>query len=456
MAERRIPRAEATASQWQTEATIKHRQLTLTSAEPQFRRSSTVDQPSAWASAVTVNEQTMSSELADVFPPDLRDVTDLLQPAGPSDPVTATTEGLIARFDSFRNRLWWKIPTGTEVFIDWLARRGIEARVSGAGKTTEEFIRTLGGPHVAIHVGTTELVKVIGRAAATPGGVIKFPELRQVLGRQHKNHTTQMDRHVAFLAEKGVVQPVVSAKCHWCSHTNWFSPVELENTLDCQRCARPFPFPPSPPPGERKWGYRPLGPFATPDFAHGAYSVALAIRFFLLFGFMTREHTWTTSLEGHKDGQHFEIDFGIWQSSELDDKPPTLVLGEAKTFREFQSDDFRRAERLLRDFPEATMAFATLQQALTDKERSAIVKLATKGKGTPNYGRIVVLTANELTDHNAMGPDYGWKQQGGRAAEVADRHQHVNTLRELSRATLDLYAEHQRPSPKGLALHPGD
>jgi hypothetical protein len=445
MAERRLPRVEVTASESQADVILEHRHLTLTSPEPPLRGSPTVSEPNAWAVAVTVSENAYRSDLAQVYPPNLRDVTDLLIPTGPKDPVTATTEGLIARFGSYRRQHWWRIPTGTEMFIDWLGRRGIKARVSAAGKTTEELIRKLGGPHVAIHVGTPELVRLIGRAAASPSGVIGLPELQQVLGRQYKNQRIQMSNHIAFLAEKGVVQPVVSAACPRCSQRNWYTPAELENSLDCKRCSRPFMFPSSPPPAERNWGYRPIGPFAAPNFANGAYSVALAIRFFLFFGFMTGRQTWTTSLEGDRNGEIFEIDFGVWLQQNLDDGPPRLVIGEAKMFNAFEQEDFRRAERILREFPEATMVFATMRPEIEPRERTALVKLAKKGQGMPHYGRIVVLTAHELSDRDAISLDYGWTQQGGRAAEVADRHKHINTLFELSDATLDMYANWRWP-----------
>jgi hypothetical protein len=456
MAERRLPRVEVTASESQADMILENRHLTLVTPEPPLRGSPTVSRPSAWASAVTVTENAFRSDLAQVYPRDLRDVTDLLIPAGPRDPVTATTEGLVARFGSYHRQHWWRIPTGTELFIDWLGRRGIKAKVSAAGKTTEELIRKLGGPHVTIHVGTPELVKLIGGAAASPGGVIRLPELLQVLGRQYGNHRKQMNNHVAFLADKGVVQPVVSAVCPWCSQRNWYTPAELEDSLDCRRCSRTFMFPSSPPPRTTDWGYRPIGPFAAPNHAHGAYAVALAIRFFLFFGFMSVRQTWTTSLQGDRDGELFEVDFGVWLQYELDDQPPRLVFGEAKTFNRFEPEDFRRAERILREFPEATMVFATLRPELEPDERVALVKLASRGKGMPHYGRIVVLTAHELSDRDVISLDYGWKKQGGRAAEVAARHEHINTLFELSDATLDMYLDWRWPPPsRARMIGPG-
>jgi hypothetical protein len=89
-----------------------------------------------------------------------------------------------------------------------------------------------------------------------------------------------------------------------------------------------------------------------------------------------------------------------------------------------------------------------MRPEIEPRERAALVKLATKGKGMPHYGRIVVLTAHELSDRDAISLDYGWTQQGGRAAEVADRHKHINTLFELSDATLDMYADWRWPSPR--------
>jgi hypothetical protein len=450
LAEKRIARLQVTASETEGEVTMKDHYITLVSPEAPFRGNPPVSRPNAWASSVTVREPIRESELAEVFPPDLRDVTDLLQRFGPRDPVTATTEGLTARFDEFRNQQWWKMPTGPELFIDWLQTRGVEATVSGAGKTTEEFIRTLGNPHRAIQVGAPALVKLLGRAAAAPGGgVFSFQELQQVLGRLHQGNKERMRGHTAALTANGVIQPQVSARCTWCSQLNWYGPAELDSSLQCRRCRRSFAFPASPPPSSNNWGYRPVGSFATPDYAHGAYSVALAIRFFLHFGFLSGGQSWTTSLEGRKNGRVFEIDFGLWLKWGLGDEVrPHLIFGEAKTFNHFEKIDFRRAEQLLRDFPEATMAFATLRSELTATEQTAIAQLAAKGKGNPYRGRVIVLTEAELTDQDTISVTFAWKKRGGRAEQVAEAYGHVNDLPTLSDATLDLYADFRWPSDR--------
>jgi hypothetical protein len=90
---------------------------------------------------------------------------------------------------------------------------------------------------------------------------------------------------------------------------------------------------------------------------------------------------YASSLVGDRNGEFFEIDFGVWLQQDLDHGPPRLVFGEAKTFNAFEQDDFRRAERILCEFPEATMVFATMRPDLEPPEHAALVKLATKGKG---------------------------------------------------------------------------
>ena len=308
---------------------------------------------------------------------------------------------------------------------------------------------------MAIHVGDPPLVRLIAGAAedATGARVISFSDLQGTLGRIHDNHQLAMEQHAGFLT-RTVLQAHMRASCPTCEQANWYPPAELANELRCRRCQRTFSFPTAPPPGRQDWGYRPIGPFAVGGYAHGAYTVALALRFFLLRGMTGDAHSWTVSLEATTAGSAFEVDFGVWlRPGVREEEPPALVLGEAKTFNRFEPSDFARAETVLRRFPRAHMVFATLRDSLTRRERRALTALARRGGREANRGRIIVLTATELCDRTGFAVPFSWKDLSGPHADLADRYPRAQfDLGVLSDATLELYADWRWPTaPPGQA-----
>jgi hypothetical protein len=448
--ERRLTRVRASSAQSSLEVRSRYRNITFDALEPPLRRAHGGYDNRRWAVAVRPRDMRVHSELAEVFPPELRNVSDLLQRTDMRQPVTTTSEGLIVRGDAYGTTQWWILPTGTDMFVHWLDTLGITARVSSAGRTAVEFINALGGPLVAIHVGDPDLVRLIGRAAedTTGSGIISFAELKATLSKIHKNHRPTMEQQAGFLT-RTVLQVHMSAVCPTCEQKNWYAPADLATELQCRRCLRTFTFPAAQPPGRGDWGYRPIGPFAVGGYAHGAYTVSLALRFFLLRGMISDAHSWTVSLEAEAEGKAFEVDFGLWLRPGLtEEEKPSLLFGEAKTFNRFEAADFARAKALLRRFPEAHMVFATLRDSLEDQERRRLVRLVCEGARAENRGRVIVLTATELCDYAAISVPFSWKQLSGRHAEVAERYGRAQfDLQALSDATLELYADWRWPTP---------
>ncbi|HEV7942813.1 MAG TPA: hypothetical protein VGP17_08450 [Solirubrobacteraceae bacterium] len=441
--ERRLARVRASSGQTSVEVASRYRNITFESSEPALRQSSSGYDRRRWAVVVRLRDERIHGDLAEVFPPDLRNVSGLLQRTDQRELVSSTSEGLVVRRDAYGTRQWWVAPTGTDMFIHWLDTLGISAHLSAAGRTATEFIAALGGPLVAIRVGDPELVRLIGGAAedSSTSGIITFANLRATLSRIHKNHALSMEQHAGFLT-RAVLQLHMGAKCPTCEHKNWYTPGDLANELRCQRCMRKFLFPAAHPPGQRDWGYRPIGPFAVGGFAHGAYTVSLALRFFLLRGMINDAHSWTVSLDASAQGEAFEVDFGVWlRPGFTNEEKPSLVFGEAKTFNSFEHVDFVRAEALLRRFPEAHMVFATLRPSLTRTEQQALTALAGKGPRNANRGRVIVLTAIELCDRAGFSVPFTWNNLPGQPAEVAERYPRSQfDLDALSDATLELYA----------------
>ena len=458
---RHIARVSTYWSETETEMAARNDRVQFTcppfDTPDQMGEFSSYSHHARWASVVTIRDDRFETDLAEVFPPDIGDLRAPLQAVGSRYPITSTSEGLVVRCNELDRHQYWGVLTGTSMFQYWLTQHEMRTHVSSAGRTAQEFIRAIGGIRAAHWVGAPALIRTIGNAVHDPGGarVIQYGTLRRVLNQINDKNDAHAAGHLRFLVER-VLQVHMGAKCPRCGQQNWYAPNDLHDDIQCRRCLRAFSFPAHQPPARTDWAYRPVGAFAMPNYAAGAYSVALALRFFGgMTGFQASERSWTVSLEDRREDTAFEIDFGVWLRPDLVDRTvaPELVLGEAKTFNRFERKDFDRAQRLLDRFPDAYVAFATLNDELDRAERAGLRRLLGKrrrGDGQPFRGRLIVLTATELCDTGYVAPTYMWERLGGRHAEIAGRHPDASqALEALSDATLELYADwsgHADPS----------
>ncbi len=443
---RRLARVELTWQESETEATSRDGGIRFDTPAPDFLSDSWERGDSdMWASVVTLRDSRISSDLAEVFPPDLQDVGRLLSAVPGRFPITAGTDGIVVRCNWLDTRQYWGVPTGTDVFLAWLRQHGINGRVSSAGLTLSELLRALGGPLLASQIAYPSLIREIGQAVHGPGdtGVIPYDQLRRLLIQIHKGDHQRAEGHARVLTER-VLQVQLQIRCPHCDQRNWYPPDLLGEELPCSRCLRAFPFPADQPPQRKDWGYKPRGAFAVPNYAQGSFAVALALRFFTASGLTTSASSWSVSVEDADENGGFEADFGAWiRTGPLRDGAPELLFGEAKTFNRFQAADFARARNLLSRFPQARFVFATLNEELTSNERDAVIRLArrrVRGNPQPYRGRVVVLTAAELCTDKPFGFPYMWRDLGGRFEEAFTRYRTARfNLDLLSDATLDVH-----------------
>ena len=152
-----------------------------------------------------------------------------------------------------------------------------------------------------------------------------------------------MEWHLAALTRCNVLKVGMALKCDSCQSSSWFSLEELQAKLHCPRCLTDFSFPAGIPP-EKAWAYRVLGPFATSNFASGAYCVAAAMHF--VEDKIAYKTSMIPSFEMKKAGDEFESDFGAFVNLKTQ-KPITTSLTCAgwmpKSFNRFKEEDFERA-----------------------------------------------------------------------------------------------------------------
>jgi len=438
-------RAEVYWEETEAEVVSRDGRIEFTCPGPAFGEDSFGAGPQ-WANVVGLRDSRAASELAEVFPPNLGDVRQLLDGMVTFNPVTASSEGLVVRCHRIDQHQYWRLASGTDLFEFWLRSQGVEAEISSAGRSALELIRAIGGPGIAALIGHPDLVRIIGKAAENSAGsqIVPYGQLQQHLSRRYDSHQDTVRRIAAWLTER-VLQVQMSAECPACSQRNWYAPADLGNELRCGRCLRVFPFPAGQPPNRTDWGYRPIGPFAEPGYARGAYTVALALRFFDNRHIGGSSQSWSVSLEDRREGKAFEVDFGVWmRPSRLKQGSPELVLGEAKTFNRFLAQDFERAEHLLERFQEAHVVFATLNESLDETERKGLTRLARRRANHAYRGRLIVLTAIELCEQTALSATQAWKRHGGSFAHAIETYPDADhSLSVLSDATLDLHCDWQ-------------
>jgi hypothetical protein len=394
-------------------------------------------------------------------PPATGDITRDLDALG-GGPITTSTEGIVVRGDGSHDVQFWRLPNGEAAFRAWFRQQGVDAKVSGAGRTALEVLRAVGGTVQASIFASAELVRLLGRAAdglaESPvvegetargtGRVIGQDDLARALGRANPGNPEAAQRRARLLTSLGVIHPHVRLDCTHCGQRNWVSPEDLASEIRCERCLRLFPFPADKPPARADWGYRPRGAFAVTGFAQGAYTVALALHFFSDFGFVAGRRTWTVGMDLVDGAGGLEIDFGVFLARDdcSEGTRVAVLLGEAKTFGRFERNDLRRGAKLLDRFDGSVFVMATLRDALGDDERDALRRMAlarrTRSGWPVRRGRIVVLTANELAAGASFGVRDMWTELGGRHAKLADRFQDLDSdLEQLSEATLRVYAD---------------
>jgi hypothetical protein len=249
------------------------------------------------------------------------------------------------------------------------------------------------------------------------------------------------ERDFDRLTKHGVLQVGLKLDCPNCAQTNWYSLKQVAENLRCDRCLQPFQFPAARPPTQA-WAYRTQGPFSIENYAHGAYAVAIALRFFLQL--LQIEATWAPSLKlKNEQGDEFEIDFAMWcQARHRVGFEPTFVIGECKSFKEqFEPRDLRRARELAKLFPGALLVFATLREELEPAEKRRIAGLARTGRRRTQADKwrnpVLVLTAHEVMGR--WGPPHCWQDAGGAMAEFATRYGLRNDLIQLCDATQQLH-----------------
>lgn len=401
---------------------------------------------SAWANIVDITSSSFWPGTAAVIPSSLQRVASVFQLYGPGEIWTSEEGVVITKTSDSSPLISLNQPTGANIFQHWMSERSQKMELSAAGKIASRMLFHLEDPRGIKWLAYPEILKKLDKMAsnnhpgesATANHKAWVGLAKRVVERRFQN------AYLSRLIEKKVLKVGLELQCHTCSRRNWYSLQELAETLHCRHCLETLPFPSHDPPKE-SWSYRTLGPFTVENYAQGAYTVLLALRFF--YTEISRRLTWSPSflLKTQKPTKtELEVDFGIFLPPERNcrNKPsPNPLLGECKSFGTIQKSDVDKMRILAHRFPGSAIVFCTLKNGLSVEEKKLLKAIAQRGRQKSSQAfwktPVIVLTGTELFSSHSIRQT--WHNAGGKQRKLVNEYS--ADILSLSDVTQQLYLD---------------
>lgn len=332
--------------------------------------------------------------------------------------------------------------SGSQLFGEYFKARSLTATPSDAGRIAEQVLKSVGGLSRAALFAHRETLETLDKMAKSvrqfsDGTTEQYPDRAMpvklwqgLIARRNGQKRWLGDFALDAFVKAGVLRLGLSLQCPNCLNHNWCGLPELDEQVVCERCLEKFDFPQGSLNFEHSpWQFRVVGPFAVPNHAGGAYGTVLALRTFSENLGGDAQITYSTGLDIVAGAdKKYEIDFAFWhrrRHSFDDDEEPALAFGEAKGFAEesFKTRDIERMEALGKAFPGAFLIFATMKDALSEDEKTAIGNLALWGREILKTGQprnpVIVLTGAEMFSEWHI--RHAWENLGAKHKEFASR-----------------------------------
>ncbi len=344
------------------------------------------------------------------------------------------------------------LPSPMQAITSWLQADEITVEASDAGRVAEQIIAAVGGlrgSHVFRDQSIVTLLDKMARSRKQwadgsseefEGRAAPVQTWLKTLNPIQKKRFGRWWTLESFI-KHNILQLGLSVRCPLCAQKNWYNLDEVASNVRCSRCTKTFPYPQGQT-NSTPWEYRVVGPFATPHYARGGYTVALTLRF-LNDDFMSMDDfTYSTGIELIRNGKKVETDFFAWQNRRgygRAPKNPVTLVGECKSLGTdaFKADDIEKLKRLAELIPGAYLVSSTMKAEFSTAEIKRLRALAKWGWSLPRPSPLVILTGTELFGDGPL--SHSWKEAGGRVAEVGKRYEHVFDFPTLAAATQELH-----------------
>jgi hypothetical protein len=314
--------------------------------------------------------------------------------------------------------------TPEDAIIGSLQKLGFKASLSDPGHVAKQMLEHLGGlwgVHLLADFETLQLLnKMAGgvrRKANESETVEETFELRTArikdwtdLISRRKQRQSLPEVQLLDFTNKNVIRLGLESDCPHCQAKNWSTLTAVDYRVVCDRCLKAYDFPQvTLREQNRNWAYRVVGPFSVPDYGRGSYSAILALRVLERFNSAMDEMTFSTAMNLNIDGKDAEVDFVAWRraNSHDNDKPPQLIIGEAKSAGKgelIKPRDLAQLKAVANKLPGAIIVVAVLRDHFLASEKKILKSFVTWARRLNSFGEptnpVMLLTSRELfMDH---------------------------------------------------------
>jgi len=420
-----------------------------------------------WANVVNLKSFDSDSNCL-LYPTNISDRTFPRLGLSYSDKIVVSREGWVIGQRFYRETNFLTLSDGGTAISDWLKNHDISAEISSAGKVAKQMIEGLGGLRNTRLIADTETIKLLNKMAMqeitigdTQEGVKRTFQGRTsnikiwqgLVKRRNKGGFNRVK--LEYFTNKGVVKLGLGVDCPNCEHSNWYGLDNINYQIECERCLKNFELPQGA--NLPTWRYRVSGPYSVPNFAEGAYSVALTLGMFSnkFRAGMDSKITYSTGLNLGGQISSCEVDFAFWFTRNAvwgEQNEPRFVIGEAKSFANeaFKKKDVDNLKTVAKAIPHTIIVLSTMKETLSKSEAELLRKLVIWGWKTQN-GRmrspVMILTGTELFAEFSI--ENTWKKKKGKHRKEAI-HFAFQDLENFAIATqkvylgLDYYSDQRR------------
>ena len=325
-------------------------------------------------------------------------------------------KGLVYLSRYSRSTISLSLPQAEAIFITWLESRGWTVKLSPAGRIAKQMMRQLGGVNGTWILAQEGIIKLLGEMNSSDEKSMSEVDLRDKTAKIANQMTPKITNQTKYqrnerakivqarilqqLTETKVSQLGMKIQCPVCTQSSWYSVKNADYELQCPKCLEQISFPSAS--KEITWSHRTLGPFSSPNQAHGAYTVLLTLRFFSKLMLLGGATTPLMSFTAEKGKVEMEADLALFfQTSKFGDSKTEVIFAECKTFNDFEKKkDVDKMVDLGDAFPGAILVFATLKESLKQKEKTILRRVVNRSrkyrKNNRPFNPVLILTGKEL------------------------------------------------------------
>lgn len=301
------------------------------------------------------------------------------------------------------DEIYFSIPKAKDFFKVFFSKSGNKLIETSNGRLANEVLKNIGGIRGSQFLQNKSSLKILH--LIEDGKTVYHPTLVGEIKKSLKNNNNeQVNHYIKRIIENKIIEFGSILQCEICHQHSFYLPSDLKEIMICSICRNNFSLP-THQPAEIKWAYRGIGPFSKNNKVGGLITVFLTLKLF------NEEFTDTSGnmsgligFELVKKGKTKEVDLAVMlQEKQNESVPPDLVFCECKTYKNFNSDDADRMIELGTEFPNSILVFATLNEELTENEKTEILKVVNifrTGYGNRPANPVLILTAKELLRKN--------------------------------------------------------